>query len=410
MLTLQNLRAVTPGVAPTSLASGQLCFNIPDRLMFVGDGSDFKTPFNGTPVAGVAGQGWFSLPIGFPQLSEYFIDNPSVFGDIPNNNQVLTWDSTLNRVVWADGGGEPGPGEGGAYLTTNAAVAAAPGSDTSAKISNALGITPSEGYSVIVSGVSGDTYQAFYQYLSGFWVFAASYAPPMASEVPVSAIPGLSATTVQNALAEIFGIASDAQTESATAIATANSAQLAANTAELTAGLAQADAADAQTSANAAQTTANTALVTSNTALSVANGSQTAADNAQVTANTAQNSANAAQLTASSAAAAAAAAQLSADNAQTDADLARDESAAALSIANAAQADANAAQISADNAQNTANSAVLVANQAQGAADAAQTTASNALSIANNALPKSGGTMTGDIQFTNGQPVDAGSF
>lgn len=218
MLTLQNLRAESPGVQPQYLSPGQLCFNVSDKVMFVGDGTDNKTSYDGTVVPGVPGLGWFSTPLSFNEVDNYYVVNPAYYGDVPLDNQVLTWDAGLNRVVWRD---SPAPVS---YLTTNAAVAAAPGVDVSSKISNALGITPSEGDSAIVSGVSGDTYQALYQFVSGNWVYAASYAPPLASEVPVDPIPGLTATNTQNAIVEVFGEAQAAQTTASNALTVANNA------------------------------------------------------------------------------------------------------------------------------------------------------------------------------------------
>lgn len=201
-----------------SLSPGQLCFNVADREMFVGDGTDTKKSYDGTAVPGVPGLGWFSVPLSFSETDNYYVVNPSYYGQIPLDGEVLTWDSTLNRVVWKD---SPAPTS---YLTTNAAVDAAPGADITSKISSALGITPTEGDSAIVSGTSGDTYQAFYQYVGGFWTYAASYAPPLASEVPIAPIPGLTATNTQDAIEEVLGIADAAQTTASNALTVANNA------------------------------------------------------------------------------------------------------------------------------------------------------------------------------------------
>lgn len=218
MLTFQNLRAESPGVQPQYLSPGQLCFNVADKVMFVGDGTDNKTSYDGTVVPGVPGLGWFSTPLSFNEVDNYYVVNPAYYGDTPVDGDVLTWDAGLNRVVWKDSLVPT------SYLTTNAAVAAAAGADLSSKISNALGITPSEGDSAIVTGVSGDTYQALYQFVSGFWVYAASYAPPLASEVPVTPVPGLTATNTQDAIEEVLSIAEAAQTTSSNALTVANNA------------------------------------------------------------------------------------------------------------------------------------------------------------------------------------------
>lgn len=204
MLTVQNLRATTPGVQPASLLPGQLCFNVIDKLMFVGDGSNFKTSYEGTAVPGVPGEGWFSTPLSFDGNETYYIINPSYYGDIPVDGQVLAWDAALGRVVWKND--DPGVAST-AYLTTSVEVAAAPGVDLSTKISNALGITPKEGDSVTVSGTSHEPFTGFYQFLSGVWVFAALHAPPLASEVPLNPILGLPASHVQAGIRETFNLA-----------------------------------------------------------------------------------------------------------------------------------------------------------------------------------------------------------
>jgi hypothetical protein len=315
-ISLQQLRSSTPGVEPLSLQPGQICFNVADKLMFVGDGTNFKTSFDGSQVPGVVGGGWFAVPLTFSELNNYYIVSPEYYGDIPTDGQVLSWDATSNRTVWVDQGGDSEPI---AYLTTNTAVNSAVGPDVSTKISNALGVTPKEGDSVIVSGNPGDTYQGFYQFISGNWVFAAQYAVPRASQVPLSSIPGLSASDVQSGIAATFSLA-----------------QSASNT------------------ANNAQSDANQAL--------------TDAENARLEAVAAQNTAD-----------------------------------TALSEANSAQADATAAQDTANVALTNSNTALT--NSVNAVNDAAA-----ALNAANSALPLTGGTMTGDINFVNGQPVDAGSF
>ena len=217
-LTLQNLRSLTPGVEPAGLAPGQICFNVADRVMYVGNGGNDKVAYGGTSVPGIPGEGWFSVPLSFEGQTGFYIIDPAFYGDFPLDGEVLTWDADLFRVVWRPNSTPT------AYLTTNAAVAAAPGSDLTSKISNAIGATPVSGDSVVVTGNPGDPYQAFYQYLSGVWTFAASYAPPLASEVPVAPIPGVSATTVQGALESIQTSVVAAQTTASTALTVANNA------------------------------------------------------------------------------------------------------------------------------------------------------------------------------------------
>ena len=314
-ISLQQLRSVTPGVAPSSLLPGQLCLNLVDKLMFVGDGSDFKTSFDGTQVPGVPGSGWFSVPLTFSELDNYYIVSPQYYGDIPSNGQSLVWDSGLGHAIWAS----PSESNPVAYLTDNAAVSSAPGATLSSKISNALGVTPKEGDSVIVQGDPGDAYQGFYQFISGKWEFAAQYAIPEAIQVPFTPVSGLTGSNVQTALTNTFVLAQTADS----------------------------NATDALAAASAAQDTADTALADAASSLTVATN--------------------------------------------------------ALQEADSAQQDATAAQV-------TANLALAAAQLSEAKADDAIQTADNALAVANLALPKSGGTMTGNITFNNGQPVDAGSY
>ena len=63
----------------------------------------------------------------------------------------------------------------------------------------------------------------------------------------------------------------------------------------------------------------------------------------------------------------------------------------------ATKSEVEAAQTTAENAQTTANAARNTADAAQTTANAAQTTADNAQSTANAALPKTGGTMSGNL-------------
>lgn len=347
-LSLQNLRSLTPGVKPSTLAPGQLCFNLADELMFVGDGSDFKTSFDGTQLAGTPGGGWFSLPLSLDGFSQYFIEEPSIYSPAPTDGQVLIYSASVGKPVWSST-----PGGASVYTTTNAAVLAAPGSSTSAKISNALGITPVEADSVIVSGVPGDTYQGYYLFVSGNWQFAAGYADPTAIEVPYNnAVSGLLATTVQAAIDEL------------------NASKL--------------------------QDAVNTPAVGQLLSWSVAGPEWV---NNSVLYPTAEevsydNSASG----------------IPATNVQDAIDVTYQRADLAFNEADSAQADATAAQNTANIALTNSNTALSNSTNALIQADAAQEDAANALLVANAALPKSGGTMTGNITFNNGQPVDAGSY
>ena len=228
-LTVQNLRAVGTGVEPASLLPGQIAFNITDKVIYVGDGSNFKTAFDGTQTPGVPGAGWYAMPMDFSSLGDYYVANPGYWGDVPTDQQVLTWSTALNHPIWTSGGG--GGGGNQVYVVTNAAVAAAPGATTSAKITAAIGVaSPDEGDVTIVTGIPDDVYEGLY-FFTTEWVKGAAYAYPSASEVIYdNTVTGLT-PTVQGAIDDL-----DAGLAATTAIAntansTANSALSIANAA-----------------------------------------------------------------------------------------------------------------------------------------------------------------------------------
>jgi hypothetical protein len=179
-LTVQNLRAVGTGVEPASLLPGQIAFNVTDKVLYVGDGSSFKTDFDGAQVAGVPGNGWYAMPMDFDSLGEYYVVNPGYYGDVPTDQQVLAWSTALNHPIWITGAGGGGSQ---VYVITNAQVAAAPGATTSAKITAAIGVaSPDEGNVAIVTGLPDEVYEGLY-FFTTEWVKGAAYAYPSASEV-----------------------------------------------------------------------------------------------------------------------------------------------------------------------------------------------------------------------------------
>ena len=200
-ITVQNLRAIGTGVSPASLLPSQLAFNLTDKVMFVGDGSSFKTPFGETPIPGVPNEGWYSMPMDLSALGDYYIINPESYGDIPSDKDVLTWNSSANRPVWSTVGGI-------VYLTTNSAVTAAPGVTITEKI-NAVNVdAPLEGDTTIVVGTPGETYEGVYFYDSptAQWVFGAHYAFPEAVSVPYdNTTSGLASNNVQGAIDDVVG-------------------------------------------------------------------------------------------------------------------------------------------------------------------------------------------------------------
>jgi hypothetical protein len=340
-IILQNLRSVTPGVVPSGLVPGQLCFNTVDEIMFVGDGSAYQTSFSGTQLPATPGEGWFSIPLSLPGLSEFFIQNPSLYSPAPLDGEVLVYSASVGKPIW-----QSSPGTPTAYTTTNIAVEGAPGVSTSAKISNALGVTPIEADSVIVSGTPGDTYQGFYQFISGNWTYAAGYADPTALEVPYNnTLSGLIATTVQAALDEL------ASSKLGAAVNTPTIGQVLSWSAS---GPLWVNETDVYPTA-----------------------AQVSYDNAT--------------------------SGIPATNVQDALTLAWQRAGDALQEANSAQDDATSAQDTANIALTNSNTALVNSVNAVNDAGAA-------LNVANAALPRAGGTMTGDISFNNGQPVDAGTF
>ena len=102
-ITVQNLRSTQTGAEPTSLLPGQIAFNLVDKVLYVGNGSNYKTTFDGSQVSGVTGEGWYSVPLDFDSFGEYYIASPQYHGDTPSDEQILTWDSTLGHPVWSTG-------------------------------------------------------------------------------------------------------------------------------------------------------------------------------------------------------------------------------------------------------------------------------------------------------------------
>lgn len=228
-LTVQNLRAVGTGVEPASLLPGQIAFNITDKVIYVGDGSNFKTAFDGTQTPGVPGAGWYAMPMDFSSLGDYYVANPGYWGDVPTDQQVLTWSTALNHPIWTSGGG--GGGGNQVYVVTNAAVAAAPGATTSAKITAAIGVaSPDEGDVTIVTGIPDDVYEGLY-FFTTEWVKGAAYAYPSATEVIYdNTVTGLT-PTVQGAIDDLNAGLTATTAIANTANSTANSALSIANAA-----------------------------------------------------------------------------------------------------------------------------------------------------------------------------------
>jgi hypothetical protein len=89
--------------------------------------------------------------------------------------------------------------------------------------------------------------------------------------------------------------------------------------------------------------------------------------------------------------------------ASTDASAIQGQVTAAVNTANTANANASTALSTAQAAETTANGIAATANTALSTAQAAETTANGIAATANAALARSGGTMTGAINFVSGQ-------
>jgi hypothetical protein len=60
---LQFLRSVTAGNTPVSMASGQIAFNLVDKKLFVGNGSDTITRLDGSTESVALGSGYFETDL-----------------------------------------------------------------------------------------------------------------------------------------------------------------------------------------------------------------------------------------------------------------------------------------------------------------------------------------------------------
>ena len=96
-LTVQSLRSSNSGVDPETLLPGQICFNLVDRLIYVGDGTSFRKKPDGSITQSLPGLGWFSTSLD----SEEYLLNPAKYSPAPVNNQVIVYSEELEKPVWA---------------------------------------------------------------------------------------------------------------------------------------------------------------------------------------------------------------------------------------------------------------------------------------------------------------------
>ena len=445
-----NLRSFISGQQPVSLEGGELCFNMTDRTLFVGNQSDSKTDFNGNSSSGVPGQGWFSMPMDAAGFGEYFLTSPDVYGQLPNNGDTLEWNSLLGHLEWVPGGGSGG-GSSAGYLTTNSDVVAAPGANITAKLNSI--ISPSvalSGNTAIVQGVSGDLYEGVYTFVDDTWEFGSFYAQPVAAAIVYdNAVSGLSSGDVQGAIDELAagkvntpltppltnqvlgwnGAGTEwVSSSGGTVTGVFGVAPIVIDDTDPLAPVVEVSA--ATTSSSGVVRLNNTTTSTSTTEAATANAVKIAYD----LANTAEADAQQALADAAAATSIANTAEADAQLALSDAASAQSDATLAIGLANIAEADAQQALIDAAAAQNTADLALpLAGGNMSGIINFAGTqptatilaanivrlldsTSSNSIttaatpnsvraaySLANGALPKVGGVMTGDITFHNTQ-------
>jgi hypothetical protein len=391
-ISLLNLRSLTPGIQPQSLEPSQLCFNLPDRIIFVGDGSDFKTDFNGNSVPGTPGLGWFSMSMNVAGLGESFLVSPDFYGQSPTNGQIVQWNSALGHLEWVDPSATGSDSAG--YLTDNTSVAAATGTTVSEKLNAVIApATAEEGNTAIVQGVSGDLYEGVYTFIQGTWEFGSFYAPPVAAAVAFdNAGTTLTATDVQGALVEL-----DTEKVQSPAVP-ASAGQVLGWNGAATEWVSNSVGSVVSVTGTSPIAVDNTDPV--NPVVSVNAASTTAAGVAQLNDTTSSTSA-----TEAATANAVRSAYDLANTAEADAQQALADAAAAQSTANTAVADATQALTDAAAAQLDATQALSDAAGAQTDATQALTDAAAAQATADAALPKAGGTMTGIISFSGTQPT-----
>lgn len=96
-LTVQSLRSNVSGVEPSGLLPGQVAFNLYDKVIFIGDGSNTGRNADGGETPTKPGNGWFSTSIDFDR----FLPNPDRYSPAPTPGQVLSFDGVIGKPVWS---------------------------------------------------------------------------------------------------------------------------------------------------------------------------------------------------------------------------------------------------------------------------------------------------------------------
>ena len=389
-ITVLNLRSYIAGQKPTTLEAGQICINLVDNLMFIGNGSSSQSNFNGDSTPGTPGLGWFSMPLDAAGFGESFLVSPNAYGQMPVDGDTLQWNAGLDHLEWVSTSG-PGGGSAG-FLMTNSDVVSAIGADVTAKINSVIApSTAQSGNTAVVQGTSGDLYEGVYFFINNVWEFGSFYAQPVAAAIDYSnTVSGLSASNIQGAVDELAAEKVDSPLAPPFANQVLSWNGTATEWVSEATGSVQGVTGTSPISVDNSDPANPVVSVTSATILTP--GVVQLNDSTFSTSVTQAATANSVKVTYDLASTA----EVNAQQALFDASVAQIDATQALADAAAAQLDATQALADAAAAQFDANAAQIDATQALSDAAAAQSTA-------NAALPKAGGTMTGNLVFAAGQ-------